>query len=476
MSQTTSITPPHRNEHEHRNPPTAPDLIPITILHRHDGYVSFASKNGDDFHLRFAIRADALESYFPQFLDQLAKNSLVSVNGSYRTASRGRSPVGYPWHRNDSLRFLCGCYCDVDFYKRGLTFAQVYKQIHTLFDNGALPRASILVDSGRGLWLIWLLHDESNPAKAHAGAYVDNEFNHLQLYCKINRSIAQQLAFLGADLAAIDGARYIRVPGSFRTDHEQYIHWDLQSRADRPRSYTLKELAAFFSIPLERRLPQEEHATQHAAGRYPNRSRGWKATNQNRLAAFLTLKDLRAGGFDQGCRNFAAYVYASSLRATGVSRKDALHSLRAMAAQCRPPLSGPECEAAANSAWKQRSFKLGYHRLADSLTVSAAEAEIISHRISRPFPQAVCIRVAGETREEKHVQKQANRRLKIRLIAEGIDQPPSYRKMQALLFERGISTSHVTIMADYKALGIESSESPDRNKHKPESRRQLLLS
>jgi hypothetical protein len=304
--------------------------------------------------------------------------------------------------------------------------AQVNREIHNLFQSGDLPRASIMVDSGRGLWLIWLLHDESNPAKAHAGAYADNEFNHSQLYCKINRSIGQQLAFLGADLAAIDGARYIRVPGSFRTDHEQYIHWDLESNADLPRSYTLKELAAFFRILPERRLPQEDLATQNPAGRCPNRSRAWKATNQNRLAAFLTLKDLRAGGFDEGCRNFAAYVYASSLRATGVSRKVALPSLRAMAVLSRPPLSARECEAAANSAWRQQSFKLGYHRMADSLTVSAAEAEIISHKIGRPFPEAGRIRVVGVTREEKHAQKQADRRLRIRLIAEELDQPPSY--------------------------------------------------
>jgi hypothetical protein len=473
MPQTSSITPPDRGECDH---PAGPDLFPITVLHRHDGYVSFASKDGDTFQLRFAIRADALESYFPQFLDQLAKNSLVSVNGSYRAAGRRRAPVGYPRHRNESLRFLCGCYCDVDFYKHGLTFAQVNREIHSLCESGALPRASIMVDSGRGLWLIWLLHDESNPAKPHAGAYLDNEFNHLQLYCRINRSIGQQLAFLGADLAAVDGARYIRVPGSFRTDHEQYIHWDLQTRADQPRSYTLKELAAFFRIPLERRLPQEQLATQNAAGRCPSRSRGWKATNQNRLASFLTLKDLRAGGFDEGCRNFAAYVYAASLRATGVSRKDALQSLRAMAALCRPPLSGPECEGAANSAWTQRSFKLGYRRMADSLTVSTAEADIISHRIGRPFPEAGCIPVAGVTREEKHAQKQADRRLRIRLIAEDLDQPPSYRKMQALLFERGISTSHVTIMADYKALGMVSSKWATRSEHTPESRLQLLLS
>src|ERR1700683_5362665 len=106
MSKTGSVAPPDRGEYEQ---PAGPDLFPITVLHRHDGYVSFASKDGDAFQLRFAIRADALESFFPQFVDQRAKTPLVSVNGSYRTASRKREPVGYPCHLKESLRFLCGC-------------------------------------------------------------------------------------------------------------------------------------------------------------------------------------------------------------------------------------------------------------------------------------------------------------------------------------------------------------------------------
>jgi hypothetical protein len=470
LPQPSSAVPAELGEHEQ---PTGPNLLPITVLHRHDGYVSFATKDGDDFLLRFAIRADALESYFPQFLDQLMKNSLVSVNASYRTKSRKHQPVGFPCHRNESLRFLCSCYCDVDFYKRGLTFAQVHREIHCLFESGALPWASIMVDSGHGLWLLWLLHDEADPNKAHLGAYGDHEFNHLQLYSKINRAIGQRLLFLGADLGAIDGARYIRVPGSFRTDHERYIHWDLQSRADRPRSYTLKELAHFFSIPLERRLPQEERAIAESAGRCPGRSRGWRATNQNRLAAFLTLKDLRAGGFDAGCRNFAAFVYASSLKATGVPRKDALHSLTAMAALCRPPLSLSECEGAVKSAWKQKSFKLGYHRLAGLLKVSLAEAEIISHTIRRPFPEAGG--VVAEFLEENRATMQADRRQKIRCIVENLAQPPSYREMKALLFERGVSAGHVTIMADYHALGLVPNKSTSRNAAASKASRQLAL-
>jgi len=164
MSTASSVAPADVGGYEH---PTSPSLLLITVLHRHDGYVSFASKDGDDFHLRFAIRADALESYFPQFLDQLTKNSWCRSTRPIAQRVVNTSPSAFPCHRNESLRFLCSCYCDVDFYKHGLTFAQVQHEIHSLCESGALPSASIIVDSGHGLWLLWLLHDETAPTKAH---------------------------------------------------------------------------------------------------------------------------------------------------------------------------------------------------------------------------------------------------------------------------------------------------------------------
>jgi hypothetical protein len=460
-------------------PHPAPELLPIAALHRHDGYVAFAFKDGDAFRLRVAIRANALDSYFPQFLDELAKNSLVSLNGSHRIASRRRDPFGYPFHRNESLRYLCACYCDLDFYKRGLNFAQVSSEVLRLFENGILPWASVIVDSGHGMWLLWLLHDETDPSTAHLGAFADCPFDHLQLYSKVNRAIGQRLSALGADLGAIDGARYIRVPGSFRTDYERYIHWEFQAQAYRRCSYTLKGLAEFFLIPLEKRLPQEAEAALEARGRCPNRSKGWRATNRNRLAAFMALKDLRAGGFDAGCRNHAAFVYVSSLRATGVLKRDAFQRLQAMATLCRPPLSGSECVGAVKSVWKQRSFKLSYHRMADLLKVSPREAEVISQMIRRPFPAATsfasCPPAVSLAREQKLVERQAERRLKIRLIANHLGQPPSYRAMKSMLFERGTSASHVTIKADYEALGLVSNQVARRMAIAASCRSQLPL-
>jgi hypothetical protein len=111
--------------------------------------------------------------------------------------------------------------------------------------------------------------------------------------------------------------------------------------------------------------------------------------------------------------------------------------------------------------------------MADLLKVSPAEAEIIAHTIRHPFPPAGG--VAGVVLEENRAARQADRRLKIRLIVENLRHPPSYREMKALLFERGVSTSHMTIMADYKSLGLVSNESVSRSAAASRSTRQLPL-
>ena len=55
-----------------------PRLHPVKVLHRHDdGYIAFALKEDDKgFRPSFAIKASALESMFPEYVDRLTKNAL----------------------------------------------------------------------------------------------------------------------------------------------------------------------------------------------------------------------------------------------------------------------------------------------------------------------------------------------------------------------------------------------------------------
>ena len=85
-----------------------PLLHPIKVLHRgHDGYIAFALKpDGKRFQPSFAIRASALETMFPGYVDMLLCDSHVSINAAYTLAcGNTQSDVGRPNHRNETLRY-----------------------------------------------------------------------------------------------------------------------------------------------------------------------------------------------------------------------------------------------------------------------------------------------------------------------------------------------------------------------------------
>jgi len=398
---------------------------------------------------------------FPELREQLMKESFLSINAAYclergdKTALQGR-----PRHRSGTLRYLCACYCDIDYYNRNLEFNQVFSLVMDLCQSGALPWASFIVDSGHGMWLLWLLHNPTDPATAHLGAHADNPFDHLQLYVKINRAIGDRLAHLGADPVATDGARYIRVPGSLHMETENEVRWWIQGNSESPYSYSLKQLAEFFSIKMCRRLPVEERVLAECVGNQISgtRSMGHRNAMQNKLAAFDTLMSLRGGGFQQGQRNNAAWIYGMLLRQNGVRRRDVNLRLLEMASNCAPPLSIPECNAAMKTAYKPEMRKLSYHRLATVLQVTPHEAEIISQALGKPFPPSAIhsewipsttIQGLRKRSPERHARRQ-----EIMAIVGERSETPSLREMRRILFKRGIEASHVTIMADYRALGL----------------------
>jgi hypothetical protein len=221
-----------------------PQLGPIKALHRHDGYISFMVKDDHDPAIlvsRFAIRADALDTWFPEFTADLVRNSFVSINASYTLADRrSREPYGTPLHETATLRFLCACYCDIDYYSRGISRLQVRAELERMWESGELPEASMVVDSGKGMWLLWLLHDADRPERAHLGAYADNPTDHLQLYTRINKALYTLLDHIGADHIS-DGVRSMRVPGSFRNDVDPgrcVCDTATEGGAGSPRSYS----------------------------------------------------------------------------------------------------------------------------------------------------------------------------------------------------------------------------------------------
>jgi len=194
------------------------------------------------------------------------------------------------------------------------------------------------------------------------------------LYQRIHREIGRRLAGLGADPAAKDAARYVRLPGSFRNDAEAVVQWEWPANTPRA-SYSLRELARLLGLKQPAQsAAKPSPATASPAGVCPRRRRGFDVANHNKLAAGRGLQALRGGGFAEGHRSLAAFILAACLRRNGATAVDTLVQVEALARACRPALLHGECLAVLRSVYKDRLRKMSYRYIADQLAVTPAEA------------------------------------------------------------------------------------------------------
>jgi hypothetical protein len=415
---------------------------PILRLHRHrDGYIAFASmRDGDDFRPLISIKASELETWFPMIREQLEKDSYVAINGDWRLKRNGPDGdlYGYPLHRTDRLRYINACYVDIDFKKLGLESGTVIGRVINLQDSGQLPHASMIVRSGNGLWLLWLLHDVENPDISQR-AFPDK----LELYARIQNAIIERLLPLGADMSARDAARHLRIPGSMNTSAERTVEWWIQGAGPTGYYYTLPELAKLFKA-----VPTRRHHGEYIAHN-PAKRRGWVALNARRLKDFNTLRALR-GGFSEGCRNNAAKIYAWLLRVNATGPDDVRQFVLYMASQCKPKLD----KSAARDAflYSKKMRRMRDQTIADWLGITVEESEMLEG-----FPPASTFRTADQTPllpRARDLQRAAvqERRQAIREIITELCCVPHLRGLAVMLAWRGIAASHVTIWNDLQAL------------------------
>jgi hypothetical protein len=431
-------------------------IASVSRLHRHsDGVISFAVKSDDDFRPIYAVRASDLETVFPEFREHLFKNSYVSINAAVRMARRSTAKFGMPKHNTSTLRYLCASYVDIDCHTLGKSCEDVLRFAKELVSLHQVPPWSGIVYSGRGMWLLWLLNDAANPELAHLGAYQDNSRNHLQLYARVGEKLRGLLASVGADPAASDAARYIRLPGSFRTDIEVEVVWDWEdSLREVPISYTLVDLADRLGVaePPARRA----RTALDKVGKYPLRRHGRDAANQNRLAAFRVLEDVR-GGFKEGARANAAFILAACLKQTGHGWTATVHEMERFGQNCIPAFPATECLFAVKSVFKKNQKPMRYEWIADTLAVTVPEAKLISGLLGNRFPPAArfndgswCAPVKVDPRKIRRLERQ----IKIRAIVEQLSFIPSVRQLVTFLHERGVKIGHVTVAADLKEMDL----------------------
>jgi hypothetical protein len=418
------------------------DVDAMRIIHRHrDGAITFHRKNGENFENISGFQIEYLDELLPQIQEQLASDAYFSLNAFWCPGGRKYHLPAARLRKRNLLRYLCACFCDLDGYNQNLSSREILRMVKALEKSGQIPIISGYADSGRGLWVFWLLHNRDDSATAQR-AFPEK----IRLYEAIQAEIHKRLAHLGAD--AKDVLRIARIPGSTNSKSGTTVRYSFRGQQGNFSTYTLADLAVQLGVETKR---ASHDGPVRPQGKVPLRRRGYDALAERRLREFERLRAMR-GCFKDGHRNNAALVYSWLLRCNRQTPQAAERRVIDLGQECRPALTPSECRSAVKSALKPQMRKFRDATISDYLDITPAESEMLeklppASRFDRlnPKPSPASVDRSAISERRREVISKTIRKL---------EHVPSTREMARLLSDAGHRVSHVSIAADYKKLGV----------------------
>ena len=171
------------------------------ILFQHDsadGYITIAKKVDGKFVQRHYKKEQLIEELSNCIGEE---DVYCSQNTFYR-----------PQRRIENIRQLRNLYVDIDCYNMNYDPKWVIGKLELECFRQSIPEPNLIIHSGRGLVLIWLI--EPVPYKA------------LPLWNSIQRYLLEQLKDVGGDPRAVDASRVFRIAGSINSKNNAIVHVD----------------------------------------------------------------------------------------------------------------------------------------------------------------------------------------------------------------------------------------------------------
>lgn len=315
-----------------------------TLHNGENGYVSLLKVNGAEGQ-RWSLSIDKLEQLD---LFQGDENLYCSVNTLY---APGR-------HSSKYANKLNALIIDLDYYNvpelKGLSAEQV---IGLLEGEKDYPTPSFYIDSGRGLYIIWLL--ENTYATTASKKY----------WKAIEKTLISIFADFGADEKVHDIARVLRLIGSTngKTGKEVRLvespnYYNI-SQFNKVERYELGDIAEYFwgarelyehknKEPIKRKKRKQTQKVIQLKNTY--------TLNYSRYKDLETLVDLRADKKEEGCREYLLFLYRLNLLYCNIEPSVALEMTLALNNKLALPL---EEEEVINATGNAEGISEVYHRL-----------------------------------------------------------------------------------------------------------------
>lgn len=166
-------------------------------------YLDTVHSNSKGWITKAEIKKNTFNQWHYKYLELIKQdfeqeNVYTSLNTFYST-----------YRRLEYLKELKAHFIDLDIYNTGFTKEQVLMALENDHFNKSIPRPNLIIDSGRGLYLIWLIN--SVPSQA------------LPLWKAVEEYLYNDLKSYGADRKALDPTRVLRVPGSINSKSKTVV-------------------------------------------------------------------------------------------------------------------------------------------------------------------------------------------------------------------------------------------------------------
>ena len=396
MTQDKNLLDPEENA-------LALDVDSLLAIHRHDdGNIAICRNVGGEWENLWMLTPPMLRGVFSAFRDWLLEDAYASTQAYWRTAPEGwvHKSTGLPaigvdrsrpegqrrWGRvTENLRYLNCLSCDLDCGRSDLDaksdlekvpWRDAQRRVDNLQDMGIIPAISMMGYSGRGLYVIWLLHGDRDPDHS-ARAYAHDVVTWKIIQKELMRRLLE--VPLPVDLAGSLITQVYRIGGSRHSKTGERARYFIYVQADQNRrliSYTLRDMAKFLNLPAPGgELPDKVRKLAKPArcrrsekpGSAPLRSHGYKVRHALIASDMLTIHAWRladgSGGWQKRNQAYAdghrspkygrrmiLTLYAQALICSMYSpkelrppatidadtRADVLSRLLTMARQCKP--------------------------------------------------------------------------------------------------------------------------------------------
>ena len=242
-------------------------------------------------------------------------NVYITLNTFYKT-----------YRRIECIKELNALFIDLDIYKTGFTKEQILINLNENYFKQSMPIPNFIIDSGRGLYLIWLI--KKVPSMA------------LPLWKAVEEYFYKTLKEFGADRQALDATRILRVPGSFNSKTQT----EVKIIDNYDYLYDLREIQSEYMPELSEKAPVRRGRPKKVKYIFRERSLYYA-----RIMDIIKLCELREYDL-KGHRELILFLYRYYLCYFTEDVEKALYDTLELNSMFKQPLAEKEVTRATKSA------------------------------------------------------------------------------------------------------------------------------